>query len=42
MLDMDLIIVLEQGMIKEVGTHAELLAKRGTYYQMIAMQGEEI
>ncbi|MGG0754758.1 thiol reductant ABC exporter subunit CydD [Brevibacillus laterosporus] len=40
--DMDLIIVLEQGTIKEIGTHAELLAKQGTYYQMIVMQGEEI
>ncbi|RAP30520.1 hypothetical protein C2W64_01716 [Brevibacillus laterosporus] len=42
MLDMDLIIVLEHGMVKEVGTHAELLAKQGAYYQMISMQGEEI
>ncbi|MGG1443782.1 thiol reductant ABC exporter subunit CydD [Brevibacillus laterosporus] len=40
--DMDLIIVLEQGTIKEIGTHGELLAKQGTYYQMIVMQGEEI
>lgn len=42
MLDMDLIIVLEHGMVKEVGTHAELFAKQGAYYQMISMQGEEI
>jgi len=32
----DRIIALEQGKISEVGTHQELLAKQGLYYQMLA------
>jgi len=32
----DRIIALEQGKIFEVGTHQELLAKQGLYYQMLA------
>ncbi len=34
----DLIVVMEQGRIVETGTHAELLAKRGRYAQLHALQ----
>lgn len=36
---MDQVIVLDQGRLVEMGTHAELLAKRGVYYQLITGQG---
>ncbi|WGU93498.1 thiol reductant ABC exporter subunit CydD [Paenibacillus dendritiformis] len=39
--DMDWIIVLEDGKVAETGTHEQLLAKRGAYYDMICMEGEE-
>ncbi|MEJ7673084.1 MAG: ATP-binding cassette domain-containing protein [Chitinophagaceae bacterium] len=32
------ILVLDKGEIKELGTHNELLAKRGFYYQLHKMQ----
>ncbi|MCR4883348.1 MAG: ABC transporter ATP-binding protein/permease [Clostridiales bacterium] len=45
MKDADLILVLQDGKIKEQGTHAELLAKRGYYWQTYMLQyglrGEE-
>ena len=31
----DRIIVLEQGKIAEIGSHQELLAKQGLYYDMV-------
>ena len=34
----DRIIVLDNGIIKETGTHAELLAKNGTYSEMFRKQ----
>lgn len=40
MLDMDLIIVMSQGRIAEIGTHEELLAKNGAYTQLIRAQEE--
>ncbi|WP_374019825.1 thiol reductant ABC exporter subunit CydD [Paenibacillus thiaminolyticus] len=39
--DMDWIIVLQDGKVAETGTHEGLLAKRGAYYEMIRMEGEE-
>jgi ATP-binding cassette, subfamily B, fatty acid transporter len=32
--DADLILVMESGKIVERGTHSELLARRGAYYEM--------
>jgi ATP-binding cassette subfamily B protein/subfamily B ATP-binding cassette protein MsbA len=37
----DIIIVLDGGKIVEQGSHEELLAKRGRYYQLYAMQWAE-
>ena len=34
----DMIVVLDKGEIKEMGTHDELLAKQGFYYQLHKMQ----
>jgi ATP-binding cassette subfamily B protein len=39
-MDADLIIVLDHGRIAERGTHHELLARRGAYAQMWALQRE--
>ena len=36
--DADRIIVLQDGYIKETGTHEELLAKKGYYYELIRLQ----
>lgn len=40
--DMDLIIVLEQGRVAEIGSHEELLARKGTYYAFIQSQLEGV
>ena len=37
----DKILVLDNGEVKEMGTHAELIAARGHYYQLHKMQFEE-
>ena len=39
----DKILVLQDGHITESGTHDELLAKKGYYYQVVRLQtGEEV
>ncbi|WP_232696049.1 thiol reductant ABC exporter subunit CydD [Brevibacillus daliensis] len=40
MLEMDVIVVLDQGKVVEVGTHQELVAKQGFYYELLATQQE--
>jgi ATP-binding cassette subfamily C protein CydD len=42
MLDMDQIIVLDQGKIVEIGTHEQLIGQKSTYYQLAKTQMEEI
>ena len=37
----DHIIVLHHGRIKEMGTHQQLLSKKGMYYDLYRLQGEE-
>lgn len=41
MLDMDIIVVMKQGQVAEIGTHQELLARKGAYYELIGSQLEE-
>ncbi|WFA07593.1 thiol reductant ABC exporter subunit CydD [Bacillus sp. HSf4] len=38
MLDMDEIIVLQDGKVAETGTHQELIEKRGVYYDLVQAQ----
>lgn len=38
--DADKIIILQEGRITEMGTHAELLAKKGYYYDVFKLQNE--
>ncbi|MHA6531611.1 thiol reductant ABC exporter subunit CydD [Paenibacillus sp. BAC0078] len=42
MVDMDLIVVMQQGQVAEVGTHHELVARKGVYYDLIQSQLEGI
>ena len=37
----DKILVLEKGLVKEIGTHDELLTKKGAYYQMWEKQSKK-
>jgi len=39
--DMDKILVLHRGQLREAGTHQELLAKRGIYYKLYQLQYQE-
>ena len=34
----DVIVVINGGKVKEIGTHKELMAKVGDYYRMVQMQ----
>jgi ABC-type multidrug transport system fused ATPase/permease subunit len=36
--DMDKIVVLHKGTIREIGTHRELLAAKGIYYRLVELQ----
>ncbi|MGB2714996.1 MAG: ABC transporter ATP-binding protein [Vicinamibacterales bacterium] len=36
--DMDRILVLHKGRLREIGTHQELLARRGVYYRLYQLQ----
>lgn len=40
MLEMDQILVLEHGKLVEIGTHEQLIEKRGFYYQLVMTQME--
>jgi subfamily B ATP-binding cassette protein MsbA len=40
-IDADIIYVIEDGRVTEKGSHAELLARRGTYARLYALQFEE-
>jgi ATP-binding cassette subfamily C protein CydD len=42
MTDMDLIVVMQQGRVAEIGTHHELTARKGAYYELIQSQLEGI
>lgn len=42
MLDMDIIVVMKQGKVAEIGTHQELLTRKGAYYELIGSQLEGI
>jgi ATP-binding cassette subfamily C protein CydD len=42
MIDMDLIVVMQQGQVAETGTHRELMQRRGAYYELIQSQLEGI
>lgn len=39
---MDIIVVMKQGKVAEIGTHQELLARKGAYYELIGSQLEGI
>ncbi|MEZ5023669.1 MAG: ATP-binding cassette domain-containing protein [Chitinophagales bacterium] len=41
LMDFDKILVLDEGTIKEQGTHDELLEKKGLYWEMYQMQQQE-
>lgn len=38
--DMDLIVVLQKGCLAEIGTHEELMAKRGVYHELVTTEME--
>jgi ATP-binding cassette subfamily B protein len=40
--DMDKILVLHKGTLREAGTHQELLSRRGIYYKLYQLQYQEV
>ncbi len=38
----DFLMVIDNGCVKEMGTHSELIAKRGTYYRLYKLQAESM
>jgi len=42
MIDMDVIVVMQQGRVAEIGTHRELVDRKGAYYELIQSQLEGI
>lgn len=38
----DLIVAMEAGQLREVGTHEELMAKRGFYFEMVERQQQQL
>jgi ATP-binding cassette subfamily C protein CydD len=40
MKDMDLIVVIEDGKVAEIGNHQELIQKKGAYYQFLHEEEE--
>ena len=41
LLEFDKILVMEEGNIKEQGTHTELIEKKGLYFEMFERQQKE-
>jgi ABC-type multidrug transport system fused ATPase/permease subunit len=38
----DFLMVIDNGCVKEMGTHSELIAKHGTYYRLYKLQAESM
>jgi subfamily B ATP-binding cassette protein HlyB/CyaB len=40
--DCDLIVAMDEGEIKESGTHRQLMQKKGYYHHLYSLQGESV